>query len=232
MEAKELYIPYEFEQDGKTVVQVVHYQEFKDSPVYLAVKRFLDIILALPAIILLSPLMGLISFVIILSSEGPAIYKQKRIGKNGNIFTIYKFRTMVDGAEQLAKHLPPDLIEFYKINRKIQNDPRITKFGSLLRKTSLDELPQLLNVLAGDMSLVGPRPMMPDEIQMYGSNFEHYITVKPGLTGLWQIKCRSMTTMQDRALLDREYIKRKNFRFDLIILIKTVGVVFSKKGAC
>ncbi|MDR3644860.1 MAG: sugar transferase [Clostridia bacterium] len=233
MEAKESYMPLEYELNGETVFHVVHCRELNGaSDRYLAMKRLLDIICSFCSIVVLSFLLFAISVAIRLTSEGPAIYTQKRVGKNGRIFNMYKFRSMVDGAEDLERFLSPEQIEVYETNRKLGNDPRITKAGSLLRKTSLDELPQIFNIIKGDMSFVGPRPMMPEEIEMYGGNFGHYITVKPGLTGLWQINCRSRTRMRDRARLDKKYIENESLGFDISIIFKTLGVVFSKKGAC
>lgn len=199
---------------------------------YQTTKRTLDIFLSALAILVLSPFLLIISAFIRITSPGPAIYKQKRVGKNGRLFTTYKFRTMVNGAEHLEQFLSPEMVNAYQANRKLQNDPRITGFGLFLRKTSLDELPQVFNILKGEMSIVGPRPMMPEEIEMYGKNFRYYITTRPGLTGLWQIRCRSRTTMRDRARLDYQYYKNQSLRVDVWIVLKTIRVVLSKKGAC
>lgn len=139
---------------------------------------------------------------------------------------------MVDGADRLEEHLSDELIKEYRKNRKLTEDPRVTKIGEFLRRSSLDELPQLLNILKGDMAIVGPRPLMTEEIEMYGESFYDYITVKPGLTGLWQIKSRSITSMQARAELDEEYLSKMGLQYNLIIMFKTVGTVLSRKGAC
>lgn len=192
----------------------------------------MDIILSLSGIILLLPLLFCIAVMIKATSRGPVIYKQERVGCGGKRFTIYKFRTMVDNADHLEEHLPETLIQLYRKNRKLANDPRVTKIGEFLRRSSLDELPQLLNILKGDMAIVGPRPLMPEEIEMYGESFYDYITVKPGLTGLWQIKSRSITSMQARAELDEEYLSKMGLQYNLIIMFKTVGTVLSRKGAC
>lgn len=204
----------------------------KPSAGYRFCKRFLDIFLSLLAIILSSPLFIIIVIIIRATSKGAAIYKQKRVGFGGREFTIYKFRSMVNGADNLHQHLSPELLQHYQQHRKIENDPRVTRVGSILRKTSLDELPQIYNIFMGNMSIVGPRPMLPDEKQMYGAFFNAYITVKPGLTGLWQIKSRTQTEMEDRARLDYEYLTQRGLLFDLKIILKTVVVVLSKKGAC
>lgn len=199
---------------------------------HFVVKRLIDIIFSLVGIILLSPVMICVSLVIRATSKGSTIYKQERVGRGGKLFYIYKFRTMVDGAENLKDHLSPELIDYYKKNRKLNDDPRITKLGRALRRMSIDELPQLVNIIKGNMSIVGPRPMMPEEIDMYGGNYSLYITIKPGLTGLWQILGRDQTMIIERSKLDAEYIKRESLIYDIKIIIKTFGVVLSRKGAC
>lgn len=204
----------------------------KPSLGYTFFKRALDIFLSLLAIILSSLFFAVIIIIIHATSKGAAIYKQKRVGFGGKEFTIYKFRSMVNGADNLNQHLSPELLKHYEKHRKIENDPRVTRVGSILRKTSLDELPQIYNIFFGNMSVVGPRPMLAEEKAMYGDFFNAYITVKPGLTGLWQIKSRTQTEMEDRARLDYEYLKKRGLLFDLKIIFKTVAVVLSKKGAC
>lgn len=224
----------------------VHVQEFDeetlnclpriDSPKrlpspYQISKRFFDLFCALFALIALFPLMAGIFVAIRFTSAGAPVYKQKRIGRRGNIFTIYKFRTMFEGADDLQKSLNPEELAVYQINRKLENDPRVTKVGRFLRKTSLDELPQLLNILKGDMSIVGPRPMLPEEIHLYGSEYMRYITIRPGLTGLWQIKSRHRTVMEERARIDAQYIENRGMLYDLAIILKTVTIVLNSKGA-
>lgn len=208
-------------------------KEYKDVNIYYQnLKRFFDLIFSIVGVIVFSPVF-ILSFILIrATSKGPAIYRQKRVGLKGKLFTIYKFRTMVDGADNLEDSLPEKLIEIYKVKRKLSNDPRVTKVGKVLRRTSIDELPQLFNVFVGNMSLVGPRPMLPDEIDMYGVTFEKYIKVKPGITGYWQTYSRQKTSMVNRAAYDEKYINQFGFVFDLKILLKTIAVVFSKKGAC
>jgi lipopolysaccharide/colanic/teichoic acid biosynthesis glycosyltransferase len=199
---------------------------------YESAKRIIDLLLSLIMIVLLSPLMAICALMIMATSKGPAFYTQKRIGFRGKIFNIYKFRSMVNGADQLEKHLSRELYEYYQKNRKITNDPRITKFGRILRRTSIDELPQLFNILKGEMTFVGPRPLLLDEINMYGENYDLYLSHKPGLTGLWQIKSRHISSMSERAKLDAEYIRNCGLKTDLFIILRTVVVVFSRKGAC
>lgn len=199
---------------------------------YLGMKRFIDILLSGTGLIVLSPVMCILAICVRLTSKGPAFFLQTRVGKNGKPFTIFKFRSMVDGADNLEKYLTPELYARYLKDRKLANDPRVTFFGQILRRTSLDELPQLLNILFGDMSLIGPRPLLQDEIVAYGPAYFLYAQLRPGLTGLWQIKSRNVTTLSERSKLDEEYYRRKSFRFDLYIFFKTFKTVFSKKGAC
>jgi lipopolysaccharide/colanic/teichoic acid biosynthesis glycosyltransferase len=198
---------------------------------YLFLKRVADLFCSLFALIALFPLMLLIFAAVRFTSKGPAVYRQKRIGRRGKEFTIYKFRTMINGADNLEKCLSPEQLAFYQKNRKLELDPRITKIGGFLRRTSLDELPQLLNILKGDMSIVGPRPMLPDEIDQYGSAYSRYVTIKPGLTGLWQIVSRHKTVMAERAKIDMQYLENRSIYYDFSIIIKTVSVVLNRKGA-
>ena len=162
------------------------------------------------------------------------MFTQKRIGKDGKLFEIYKFRTMVpDADKKLFELLDKDekAREEYKVNKKLKHDPRITKVGNFLRKTSIDELPQLINVLKGDMSLVGPRPYLPREKEDMGDYYNTIIESKPGITGLWQVSGRSNTTFEDRLEFDKEYTENKGFLYDMGLLTKTVGVVIHKDGA-
>lgn len=199
---------------------------------YLLKKRCADIVLSGVGLVISAPVIFLIAVCIRLTSKGPAFFLQTRVGKNGAPFTIFKFRSMVDGADDLKKHLSSELYACYLEKRKLANDPRVTPFGQILRKTSLDELPQLLNILRGDMSLIGPRPLLPDEIVSYGPVYALYTQLRPGLTGLWQIKSRSFTTLPERAKLDAEYYRRRSTLFDLYIFFNTFRTVLSAKGAC
>lgn len=199
---------------------------------YGVLKRFVDVVLSALAIIFLALPMLAIAAVIRLTSPGAAVFRQQRVGRNGKLFITYKFRTMVDGADQLEKHLTPEQLAIYQRERKLPNDPRVTRVGNFLRKTSLDELPQIFNIFRGDMSIVGPRPMMPEEIRMYGTGFWRYIKVRPGLTGLWQINSRCRTSMRNRARLDECYLNNMCARLDIWIFFHTLQVVFTKKGAC
>lgn len=199
---------------------------------YKITKRFLDFIGGLIGLIVSLPFMFIISILIKATSKGPILFKQKRIGYKGKEFYIYKFRTMTDGADNLKRFLSPEQLHYYHINRKIDNDPRITSVGKFLRKASLDELPQFFNIIKNDMSLVGPRPMLLSEVEMYGDYFSIYKRVKPGITGLWQVRYRDRTVMRDRARIDSIYINRMNLLLDFKILLLTVAVVLSGKGAC
>lgn len=201
---------------------------------YSFLKRTVDITASATALLLLSPVFLVTSLAIRKDSDGPAMFTQKRIGKDGKLFEIYKFRTMVpDADKKLFKMLEKDekAREEYKINKKLKNDPRITKVGNFLRKTSIDELPQLINVLKGDMSLVGPRPYLPREIKDMGEYYDTIIESKPGITGLWQVSGRSNTTFEQRLEFDKEYSENKGFLYDMELLTKTVGVVVKKNGA-
>ena len=166
--------------------------------------------------------------------KGPIFYSQNRIGKDGKNFKMYKFRSMVMGAdEKLEKYLQEneDARREYKINKKLKDDPRVTKIGKFIRKTSIDEFPQFINVLKGEMSLVGPRPYLPREIEDMGYAYPYITAVKPGVTGLWQVKGRNDVTFKDRLDLDMEYFENKNLLFEIKILFWTVSSVVHKKGA-
>jgi Undecaprenyl-phosphate galactose phosphotransferase WbaP len=198
-------------------------------------KESFDISLAILLCVPLLPVLITITLLLKFSSTGPVFFAQRRVGQNGKIFSIYKFRTMHYGAEELLADLlanNPSLEEEYRKNRKLRNDPRVTAFGRFLRRTSLDELPQLFNVLRGEMSLVGPRPAMEVEIKKYYQELEsEYGLVKPGITGLWQVSGRSNNDFSMRVRLDLWYIKNWSLWLDLVILVRTVGVVLGRKGA-
>jgi lipopolysaccharide/colanic/teichoic acid biosynthesis glycosyltransferase len=189
------------------------------------------ILLALPYILLF---FLIISILIAMDSKGGVIYKQIRIGKGGVPFKAYKFRTMVLNADQaLQKHLDksPELKAEWLANHKLKRDPRITRVGAILRKISLDEMPQFWNILIGDMSLIGPRPIVEAEIERYGKCFELYKQARPGLTGLWQVSGRSDTSYKRRVELDEYYLLNRTIKLDIQILFKTVYVVIGRKGA-
>ena len=200
----------------------------------LRFKRILDTALTVCGILLLAPTAVLLALCIKLDSHGPCLYRQERIGRGGRRFQALKFRTMVvDAEDRLAACLARDesLRREWEQNHKIKDDPRLTRIGALLRKSSMDELPQLWNVLAGEMSLVGPRPIIEAEREKYGRVFEEYVRVRPGLTGLWQISGRNDTGYERRVRLDQYYVRNWSVWFDIWILAKTVPAVLRGRGA-
>lgn len=199
--------------------------------VYLTFKRTSDVAISSLALILLMPLMLLIGAIIKLESKGKVFYKQKRIGKNGKYFTIYKFRTMVSDADNFEKYFSKEQLIKYKENFKLEDDPRITKIGKILRKTSLDELPQLINIIKGDLSVIGPRPIVDNEIDKYGLDKDKFLSVTPGLTGNWAANGRSCTSYEERIKLELDYIENLSFKMDMDIFFKTITTVIKGKGA-
>lgn len=198
---------------------------------YLFAKRLMDITGALAGLILLFPTLLLISLMIKLDDpKGKVIFKQVRVGKNGKIFYIYKFRSMVSNAEQLLDQLI-DKNETTGAMFKMKDDPRVTRIGHFIRKTSLDELPQLFNVLKGDMSLVGPRPPLPREVAKYSSYDKQRLLVTPGCTGLWQVSGRSNVGFDEMVKLDLKYIKNRSIKMDLVIIIKTITLLVGSNDA-
>jgi Undecaprenyl-phosphate galactose phosphotransferase WbaP len=201
---------------------------------YRIVKRLFDICLILLSTPLILLTLGLVSVFVMASSPGPIFYSHRRIRKNGAFFSMWKFRTMcVNSAEVLEEYLShhPEARAEWNRTHKLRHDPRITPIGSFLRRYSLDELPQLWNVLTGDMSLVGPRPIVAAEVEKYADSFERYCRVKPGLTGLWQVSGRSELTYEERVALDCEYVNHWTLRKDISILLKTFRVVLNQDGA-
>lgn len=202
---------------------------------YLITKRLFDIILSLFGILFLIPLSIIIKISYILNKDYSSIfYTQTRIGKNGKEFKLYKFRSMIPNADEVLKELlkkDKDLAKEYKINKKLKNDPRITKAGKFIRKTSLDEFPQFINVLKGDMSIVGNRPYLPREKEDMRNYYSDIVKTKPGLTGLWQISGRSNTTFEKRLKLEQQYSNNNGLKKDAKIFFKTISVVLLKKGA-
>jgi exopolysaccharide production protein ExoY len=200
-----------------------------------AAKRALDLAIALVALVFVSPLLVFLWFAVRLSDGGHAIFKQKRYGLGGRIFTCYKFRSMAPDAEQRLQALldnDRDAAEQWAKYRKLRYDPRITRIGAFLRKTSLDELPQLINIIKGDMSIVGPRPIVQSEIANYGECYVYYCATRPGITGLWQVSGRSDATYDQRVSLDVSYVRNWNLLLDVSILVRTVPAVLAAKGAC
>lgn len=188
----------------------------------------MDVTVALIALILAAPVMLAVALLILVTEGGPVIFSHGRVGFNGKRFACYKFRTMVTNSEQvLADYLAsnPEAAAEWGQNWKFKNDPRITFLGHILRKSSLDELPQLINVLRGDMSCVGPRPVVPDELQRYGTCAIDYIQTRPGLTGLWQVTGRDAIDYPSRVSIDSSYVRNWSIRADVVILIRTIFAV-------
>ena len=203
----------------------------KSSTLYLrAGKRALDILGAIVGLMLGAPILALAAFLVKLESHGPVLYKSRRVGRGGRPFTFFKLRSMVNGAD-LDRHRLSHLNESDGPVFKIARDPRVTRIGRFLRTTSIDEIPQLFNVLRGDMSLVGPRPPIAEEVAQYEPWQFRRLEVRPGLTCLWQISGRSRIGFQEWMRLDLEYIRKQSFRLDVKILIRTIPAVLSREGA-
>ncbi|MGO4833736.1 sugar transferase [Rhizobiaceae sp. 2RAB30] len=203
-------------------------------PIGGPVKRGFDVVAATAGLIVLSPLFVLLALLVKLSDGGSIFYGHRRIGRGGRIFRCLKFRTMVpNGDKVLAAHFAtnPESREEWEATRKLKNDPRVTRVGQVLRKLSLDELPQMLNILQGDMSIVGPRPVVKDELDIYGSCAVFYLKSRPGLTGLWQISGRNDVSYDSRVALDRHYVENWSFSADLLIIMKTIPAVCSSRGS-
>ena len=193
-------------------------------------KRILDYAIAIPGLILIVPLLVFLAVLVRLDSPGPIFHRRRVMGINGQKFDAYKFRTMhTNGDEILAAH--PELQAELNKNHKLKEDPRITRVGNLLRKLSLDELPQLVNVLKGEMSLVGPRIISPAEMEMYDQWGMNLLTIPPGITGLWQVSGRSDISYEERVRLDMHYIRNWSIWLDLQLLLQTVRVVLLRQGA-
>lgn len=199
---------------------------------YLIVKRVIDILGSLFGIILLFPIFLLIGVVIKLEDPtGPVFYAHQRLGKSGTFIPVYKFRSMYQNADKMIDSFTEEQKKEYQENFKLKNDPRVTKVGKILRKTSLDELPQLLNVLKGEMSIVGPRPIVTAELEKYAGYEELLLSVPPGLTGMWQAFGRSDISYEERVQMDVEYVKKRSFSLDFKVVIYTVVSVIKGTGA-
>jgi exopolysaccharide production protein ExoY len=197
--------------------------------------RSFDIAVATGILIVIFPFLLVLSVTLYICDPGPIFFAHRRIGYRGRYFNCLKFRSMkVNGDAILREHLAanPDAKREWDETHKLKSDPRVTPIGAVIRRLSLDEFPQLLNVLWGDMSIVGPRPIVDAEVHRYGPHFEHYCLVRPGLTGLWQTSGRSDTSYQQRVRMDVSYIERKSLVFDTWLLCKTVPVVVMARGAC
>lgn len=198
---------------------------------YRIIKRSFDIIMSSIAILLLSPFMLLLCALIRLDSPGPALFIHHRIGKNGKPLPLLKFRSMHLNAEEMIKDFTPEQRYEWEHNFKLDHDPRITRIGHILRKTSLDELPQLFNILKGDLSIVGPRPVITDELEKYGEYKDKFLSMTPGLTGYWQAYARSDCSYEKRMAMELYYIENANLFWDIKIIFATVGSVLRGRGA-
>lgn len=202
---------------------------------YDFLKRMFDIICGLIGIIFLIPLIIIIKIFSIFSGDFKTIfYFQRRVGKNGTEFKLYKFRSMVPNSDEVLKQIlktDKKRSKEWKENQKFENDPRVTKIGNILRKTSLDEVPQFINVLKGDMSMIGPRPLVPGELDKHNGNHEIYESVRPGITGWWACNGRSATSYKERLELEYYYVKNRSLWLDIKCVFKTISAVITKKGA-
>lgn len=197
-------------------------------------KRWFDVISASLLLLFISPIFITVVLLVRLSDGGDIFYRHIRIGRNGKPFGCLKFRTMrSDGDLILRRHLSlsEEARHEWETDRKLRNDPRVTRLGKILRKTSLDELPQLINIIRGDMSVVGPRPVTRQELARYGKGLDHYLSVRPGLTGQWQVSGRNDVGYEQRVALDVDYVRHQSFSRDMLIIFKTVGVLFLQKGS-
>ena len=203
--------------------------------IYLAIKRTFDILVSLIGCMFLIPIIVIIKIITIISGDlHPIIFSQNRIGKDGKEFKFYKFRSMIPDADQALFELlekNPERKKEYELNKKLENDPRITKVGKFIRKTSIDELPQLLNVLKGDMSLIGNRPYLPREKKDMKKYYSDIVKTKPGLTGYWQVNGRSDTSFGQRLTLEQYYSNHASLKLDIKIFFKTFSVVLLRKGS-
>lgn len=210
------------------------YDTEKEKPIFFFIKRCIDIILSLLGLIILSPVFLLIAILIKKEDHGNVFYKHKRIGHMNKDIYIYKFRSMTNNYktfDEFYQTLSDEQKQEWDENFKLENDPRITKIGKFIRKTSLDELPQIINILKGDMSIIGSRPVVNDEIEKYGNQKAKFLSIKPGLTGYWAANGRSATTYEDRIKLELYYIDHCSLLLDIKIFFKTILSVLKKKGA-
>lgn len=198
---------------------------------FKVIKRLFDIIVSFLGLLILSPLFLLLTILIKCDSKGPVFFIQKRVGRSGKKFGIFKFRTMRINAEELIASFTPEQLKEWKENFKLKNDPRITRVGKFLRNTSLDELPQLINIFIGNMSLVGPRPIVEEELEWYGEKKNVLLSVRPGLTGWWATNGRSEVSYPERCDYELYYVYNCSLLLDIKILFKTFSAVFSRKGA-
>ena len=199
---------------------------------YLIAKRIFDVVSCLSGLIILLPIFLLTALAIkIEDPKGKVFYEHYRVGKNGAKIPVYKFRSMFSNSDELFKQFTPEQKAEFEEFQKLKDDPRVTKVGKIIRKTSIDELPQLVNVLKGEMSVVGPRPITQKELERYGDYQEAYLGVLPGLTGMWQAYGRSNLTYEERSKMDVRYVEKRNKKLDITILIQTIKTVLVGEGA-
>lgn len=198
---------------------------------YIKNKRVLDILLASIGLVALLPVFLLVATMIKINSRGSVFFAHTRIGKDGKKFKMYKFRTMYENAEEMIQDFTPEQKKEWQENYKLKDDPRITRIGRFLRKTSLDELPQIINIIKGDLSIIGPRPIIDRELEKYGENKQKFLSVTPGLTGYWQANGRSDTTYKQRMKMELYYIDHMSPKLDAQIFFKTFKTVLKKEGA-
>ena len=223
---------------GLTVVETPprtgHQTDARVPLLVRAPKRLMDLAVAVPAALFLLPIFAIIALAVKLNDGGPILFAHTRRGRNGQSFKCYKFRSMRVNAQQMLADIlakDPAMAAEWAATQKLTNDPRVTRIGNFLRKTSLDELPQMFNVIKGDMSIVGPRPIVDDEVRRYGSHINAYDTYRPGILGLWQISGRSETTYDQRVALDVEYAENRDLGLDIKILVLAVPAVLLSRGA-
>lgn len=199
---------------------------------YHFVKRLVDLVVSASGLVILFPVFVILSVIIVIDDRGNPFFNHMRMGKNGKKFRLYKFRSLKKNANDLSTYLTPQQLEQFHKEFKIENDVRATRFGLWLRKSSLDELPQLLNILHGDMSLVGPRPIIEEELEMYGEDVAKLLSVKPGLTGYWQAYARNNATYEsgERQAMEMYYVENESLWLDIKILFKTVEAVIKRTG--
>jgi len=213
--------------------QLPHDTDLKAAPLGGLLKRAMDVSIASLALIWFSPLFLLVALLIKLTDKGPILYRHMRVGHGAQLFPCLKFRTMVlNSDEVLRRHLAahPEAAREWAATRKLKDDPRITSVGAVLRKLSLDELPQLINIVRGEMSIVGPRPVVLDELALYGQDVGYYLRSRPGLTGAWQINGRNDVSYGERVAFDRDYVEHWSLWTDVVIMAKTVPAVIVAKG--
>ena len=218
-------------QDISSVSTKTYKEALTKKTPYKVVKRIMDVVLSSIALVVLSPVFAIIAAAIKLESKGPVFFKHTRIGKDGKIIKIYKFRSMVENAEDLIQKFTPEQMKEYKENYKLTDDPRITKVGKFLRKTSLDELPQLINIIKGELSIIGPRPVVQDELEKYGPNAQKFLSVTPGLTGYWAANGRSCTSYEERMKMELFYVDNLSFKMDVKVFFKMIEAVIKREGA-